>query len=73
MQGGRSTGPGAPEGLARLLAARTIHGTCGAQPRALNRFRRTLLRIIRVELAATRYQVHLPPAFATRLRKYPPG
>ncbi len=34
MHGGRSTGPSTPEGLARLTAARTSHGTYSAQARA---------------------------------------
>jgi hypothetical protein len=70
--GGRSTDPRTQEGLARLRAARTIHGDCGAEARARNRFRLTVLRISRIDAAATSCQDHLPPAFAARLHQYPP-
>ena len=33
MHGGRSTGPTSPEGLARIIAARTVHGGYGAEAR----------------------------------------
>ena len=55
----------------RGLAPRTIHGNCGAEPRALKHFRRTLLRITRVDIALDRYQARLPPSFAARLCGYP--
>ena len=45
----------------RDLAPRTIHGNHGAEPRALNRFRCTLLRIRRVDVALNRHQAHRPP------------
>jgi len=67
MHGGRSTGPRTPKGLERLRAARTIHGNAGAEPRALKRYRLTLMRRVRVTVAATDYQAHLPPAFVARL------
>jgi hypothetical protein len=56
----------------RGLAPRTTHGNHGADPRALNRFRRTLLRISRADSALDRYQADLPPGFAARLCGYPP-
>jgi hypothetical protein len=31
MHGGMSTGPTSPEGLARIAAARTVHGGYGAE------------------------------------------
>jgi hypothetical protein len=33
MHGGLSTGPTSPEGLARIVAARTVHGGHGAEMR----------------------------------------
>jgi ribosomal protein L32 len=33
MHGGLSTGPTSPEGLARIVAARTVHGGYGAEAR----------------------------------------
>jgi hypothetical protein len=33
MHGGMSTGPTSPEGLARIVAARTVHGAYGAKER----------------------------------------
>ena len=67
MHGGRSTGPRTPKGLEDLRAARTIHGNAGAEARALDRYRLTLLRRSRVNAAAMDYQAHLPPAFVARL------
>jgi hypothetical protein len=72
MHGGRSTGPRTQEGLARLRAARTIHGDDGAEARARDRFRLTLVRRARVDIAAQRYQGHLPAAFVARLYGYAP-
>jgi hypothetical protein len=40
--GGPSTGPRTPEGLQRIVRARTIHGAYGAEMRALRRLLRTL-------------------------------
>jgi hypothetical protein len=67
MHGGRSPGPRTAEGVASLRAARTIHGNAGAEPRALKRYRLTLLRRSRVNAAAMDYQAHLPPVFVARL------
>lgn len=35
LHGGLSTGPKTPEGLARIVQARTVHGTYGAEMRSL--------------------------------------
>jgi hypothetical protein len=72
MHGGRSPGPRTPEGRIRVRDARTIHGNYGAAARAKNRFRITLLRIARVDIALDLYQAHLPPAFAACLCGHPP-
>ncbi len=61
LHGGRSTGPRTPEGLARIRAARTIHGRCDAKARALNRYRITMLCRTRVTVAAKRTQDFLAP------------
>jgi len=79
--GGHSPGPRAPESLPlrRPAAASgcatpapSIHGNCCANPCALNRFRLTLLRVSRVDIALDRDQAHLPPVFAGRLCGHPP-
>jgi hypothetical protein len=44
--------------------ARTIHGNDGANARAANRYRLTLMSISRVVIALDRCHAHLPPAFA---------
>ena len=62
MHGGRSPGPRTPEGRIRVRDARTIHGDYGASTRAKNRFRITLLRLTRVDIALELYKAHLPPA-----------
>ncbi len=72
QHGGRSTGPRAPEMLANIRAARTIHGRCGAKARAANHCRITLLCRTRVTVAADRYQDFLPPAFVARLHACAP-
>jgi hypothetical protein len=79
MNGVRGRGPRTPESLPRrrpggrirVRRARTIHGNYGANARAENRYRVTLLCISRVDIAARRYRPHLRPAFATRHRQYP--
>jgi ribosomal protein L32 len=43
MHGGLSTGPTSPEGLARLVQARTVHGVYGAK----ERYFRELVRELR--------------------------
>ncbi len=72
MHGGRSPGPRTPEGRDRVRAAHTIHGYAGAEPRAENRYRITLLHRNRVTAAAVDYQDHLPPVFVARLCSHPP-
>jgi hypothetical protein len=72
MHGGRSPGPRTPEGRIRVREARTIHGNYGAKARADNRFRITMLRVTRVDIALDLYQAHLPPAFAAGLSGHPP-
>ena len=64
--------PGGGRGCIRARDARTIHRRYGADARAENRFRHTLLRITWVNIALNRYVTHLPPAFATRPCGYPP-
>ena len=44
MHGGRSTGPRTEDGMARLRAARTIHGRNGAVARARARHHVSFLR-----------------------------
>jgi len=80
MHGGRSlgpahardSGPAEAPGRIREREARTTHGNSGANARADYRFRVTLLRVSRADIALDRYQDHLPPAFAARLCGYPP-
>ena len=45
MHGGASTGPRTPEGLERLVQARTVHGGYGAEAKGFRR----LLRALRAE------------------------
>ena len=61
MHGGRSTGPRTAEGLARLRAARTIHGRYSAQARAHERHMLAVFRRGQVLLAAVRCGDRLPP------------
>jgi hypothetical protein len=42
MHGGASTGPRTPEGLQRIVEARTTHGAYGAEMRALRRLLQAL-------------------------------
>ena len=72
MHGGRSTGPRTEEGLARLRAARTIHGHYSAEARALDRRILTLARRARVVIDAVRHADRLPPEFAARLNSMAP-
>jgi len=67
MHGGRSTGPRTPDGLARLRAARTIHGGYGAETRGFNRQVLSTLRRSRVLGDAIRYEAALPADLAARL------
>jgi hypothetical protein len=72
MHGGRSTGPRTEAGMARLRAARTIHGIYGAATRASNRITRTTVRRLLVTAAAAMCRDRLPPALAARLMQMPP-
>src|SRR5271169_5478850 len=72
MHGGRSTGPRTAEGLARLRAARTIHGHYSAETRARDRHLITVRRRWGVERDARRYRAWLPPELATRLGRMAP-
>jgi hypothetical protein len=67
MHGGRSTGPRTAQGLARLSAARTVHGGYGAQTRAFERYAITSLRRGRVGNAAVKYADRLPADLVARL------
>jgi hypothetical protein len=42
MHGGASTGPRTPEGIQRIVKARTVHGAYGAEMRELRRLMRGL-------------------------------
>jgi hypothetical protein len=55
-----------------VRAAHTIHGDAGAEARAKNYYRLTLLRRNRVLTAAVTYEAHLPPAFVARLHSHAP-
>jgi hypothetical protein len=72
MHGGRSTGPRTPEGLARLRAARTIHGHYDAATRARDRFYPTAARRGALWRAAIDYFDRLPPELQARLDRTPP-
>ena len=52
MHGGPSTGPRTPEGLQRVVQARTVHGGRSAEMRALRRLLRALredqLRVLKL-------------------------
>jgi hypothetical protein len=72
MHGGRSTGPRTEAGMARLRAARTVHGRYGAETRAFNRYTLTMLRRGRVGNEAVRCLDRLPAEFAARLAQMPP-
>jgi hypothetical protein len=71
MHGGRSTGPRTADGMARLRAARTVHGAFSAETRASNRHALTMLRRGRVGNDAIRYADRLPPELALRLEQMP--
>jgi hypothetical protein len=72
MHGGRSTGPRTEAGMARLRAARTVHGAYSAETRAFNRYTLTMLRRGRVGNDALRYCDRLPAELAARLMQMPP-
>jgi hypothetical protein len=68
----REPAPAEAGGRDRVRAAHTIHGYAGAEPRAKNRYRITLLHRTRVITGAADYQAHLPPAFLARFYGYAP-
>jgi hypothetical protein len=70
--GGRSTGPRTAEGMARLRAARTVHGAYSAETRARNRHDLTALRRGRVGNEAVRYVDRLPADLVGRLMQMAP-
>jgi len=72
MHGGRSTGPGTAEGMARLRAARTVHGAYSAATRARNRYGLTALRRGQVGNAAVRCVDRLPADLVGRLMQMAP-
>ncbi len=71
MHGGGSTGPRTPEGMARMIAARTSHGRCSAAARADELWRRMVRVRFRLLCVATELLAYLPPGFAARLRLVP--
>jgi hypothetical protein len=70
--GGRSTGPRTAEAMARLHAARTVHGACSAVALAFNRWSLSSLRRGLVWNSAMRCRDLLPPKLAARLVPVPP-
>jgi hypothetical protein len=67
IHGGKCTGPRTPEGMARMIAAHTTHGDCGAAKRAIQRDVRTLATRTRLFCAAVRLRAYLPAEMAARL------
>lgn len=67
MHGGRSTGPRTAEGLARLRAARTVHGRYGAGRRTRDCHLLIVHRRNQVFLDAIRHRDRLPAELAARL------
>lgn len=65
--GGASTGPRTAEGLARLRAARTVHGRFSAAQRAEDRHRIQSLRRSALLVQVMRWLDHLPPPLAARV------
>jgi hypothetical protein len=72
MHGGRSTGPRTPDGMARLRAARTTHGSFSAEARAWHRHILMVLRRGRIWLDAVTWEAHLPAEMVERLNSEPP-
>ncbi len=71
MHGGRSTGPRTPEGKASRTAAHTTHGHRAAPQRKALRAARTLVRRMRLFVAAVRLQQYMPVEMAAQLVRYP--
>jgi hypothetical protein len=75
MHGGLSTGPRTPEGMARMIAAKTTHGryAVSSEPqRAAQLYVRAVVVRGRVLCTATRLRAYLPPEMAARLELGPP-
>jgi hypothetical protein len=74
MHGGLSTGPRTPDGMARMIAAKTTHGrfaVSGAAERAAQLYIRTVIVRNHVLCTATRLRAYLPPVMAARLELGP--
>ena len=71
MHGGASTGPRTPEGLAKLVAARTKHGRHGAARRALRRHHRMFVERARLLAEAEALWPYLSPDLMARLDRGP--
>lgn len=71
MHGGASTGPRTAAGLARLRAARTVHGRYSAEMRAEFHHTRVMLRRARLLEQAVRLRRWLSPAMTARLMQGP--
>ncbi len=74
MHGGASTGPRTAVGLARMVAAKTMHGrfAAGEAPKRLaQRFVRTLCARIALTDDATMLQAYLPAGMSARLDSAP--
>jgi len=71
MHGGGSTGPRTEAGMARLRAARTIHGRCSATQRAWDRHILMTLRRARLLAEVAHWVDHMPPALAARMVEAP--
>ena len=66
MHGGGSTGPRTEAGMARMRAARTIHGGYGATWRAWEQHTQMMLRRTRVLAEMAHWIDHLPPDLVAR-------
>lgn len=67
MHGGRSTGPRTAAGLARLRAARTVHGLYSAAAQAERRYDRALMAHGQVLAQASAVRRWLPAEYQARL------
>jgi hypothetical protein len=75
MHGGLSTGPRTPDGMARMIAAKTTHGrfaVSGAAEREAQIYIRTVIVRNHVLCTATRLRAYLPPVMTARLELGPP-
>ena len=71
LHGGASTGPRTEQGLARLRAARTVHGYFSAEQRARDRHMISSLRRSRMLIQVMHWLDDLPPALAERALEAP--